>query len=107
MNNKTENNRQMANEEGGMWVFHGEKSDFCTAIFTNKLLAEEWISKYSLTGNLTRMPINESIYDWAIKSDMFEPKKDYQKTATFIQQFTSAYLEHYHYVNGHNDDNYV
>lgn len=88
-----------------VWVFHGEKADLCTAIFTNKLLAEEWISKYSLTGSLTRMPLNESIYDWAIKSDMFEPKKDYQKTATFIQQFTSAYLEHYHYVNGHNSDN--
>jgi hypothetical protein len=36
---------------------------------------------------------------------MFEPKKDYQKTSTFIQQFTSAYLEHYHYVNGQNNDN--
>lgn len=92
------------NNMNWVWVFHGEKTGFCTAIFTNRLLAEEWINKYSLTGVLTKMPVNESVYDWTIKSEMFEPKRDYQKTATFIQQFTSAYLEHYHYVDGHDNN---
>ncbi|MDR0996220.1 MAG: hypothetical protein LBL69_00985 [Zoogloeaceae bacterium] len=82
------------------WIFHGEKADLCTAVFSSLDRAEIWIRQYSVSGMLTRMPVNVSIYDWVISSGYFEPKKDCQTTSKFIQTFTSAYLEHYHYDNG-------
>jgi len=38
-----------------------------------------------------------------IENDYWRPKKDHEKTSEFIQRFTSAYLEHYHYENGEVD----
>ncbi|MCA9101054.1 MAG: hypothetical protein R3C10_05570 [Pirellulales bacterium] len=49
---------------------------------------------------LTGYPIDVSVYDWAIKQGHFSPKESYQQTPRFISRFSSAYLEHYHYVDG-------
>ena len=84
----------------GIWIFHGDGATLATAVFTTKEDADKWISKNFVSGVLTCMPINEGIYDWAIKQQYFEPQKDHQKSGAFIQKFTSGYLEHYHYVNG-------
>jgi hypothetical protein len=89
-------------EDKWIWIFHGENATYCTAAFTEKEKAELWIFEHSLSGTLTRMPVNKSIYDWAIEFDLFVPKKEYQKTGSFIQRFSSAYLEHSHYCNGRN-----
>ena len=83
-----------------LWVFHGCGGTLSSAIFSDKLKAESWISQYSLSGILTKMPVDKSIYNWAIETEMFIPKKDYQKGSKFIQQFISAYLEHFHYKDG-------
>jgi len=83
-----------------IWIFHGNDATLCSAIFTDLEKAEMWIKKYSLSGILTKMPINRSIYDWAIETGTFIPKSELQQTPKFIQRFTSAYLEHCHYENG-------
>ncbi|GHS88277.1 hypothetical protein FACS189487_06190 [Campylobacterota bacterium] len=83
-----------------VWVFQGEKSRSCSAIFSDRSKAEIYIKKYALSGLLEKMPIDKSIYDWAIESECFKPQKDYQSSAAFIQQFASSYLEHYHYEKG-------
>lgn len=76
----------------------------CSALFSSRENAEELIRKYSLSGVLTRMPLDKSIYDWAVECDFFTPRREEQKTNTFIQKFTSAYLEHSHYKNGSRSD---
>jgi len=83
-----------------VWVFHGEKSVFSSGIFSELTLAEEYIRKYKLSGILTLYPVDEGVYDWAIANSLFTPKKEEQATSGFIQRFTTASQEHYHYENG-------
>jgi hypothetical protein len=85
-----------------LWIFHGAGGGFSSALFSDRLKAEEWIRKYSLTGTLTKMPVDISVYDWAIENGKFKPKRDSQKTGEFIQHFTCGALEHYHYAEGEN-----
>ena len=87
-----------------IWSFHGDGAMLCTAVFTDFEQADKWIREYKLSGVLTKMPVNQSIYHWATETGMFRPKSDLQQTPQFIQRFTSAYLEHYHYENGNNDE---
>jgi len=87
-----------------IWVFHGEGAMFSTAVFTDLKKAEMWIKKHSLSGVLTRMPLNQGVYDWATETNMFTPKSELQQTPTFIQRFTSAYLQHFHYENGKGEE---
>jgi hypothetical protein len=84
-----------------IWVFEGDGSTGCQALFTDKEKAEEYIAQYSLSGLLQKTPVNKSIYDWVVEQGWFTPKKEHHKTSTFVQTFTSAYLEHYHYEDGH------
>jgi len=83
-----------------IWVFHGNGATLCTAAFSDFEKAGMWIKKYALSGVLTKMPVNQSIYDWAVEIGKFTPKSKLQQTPKFIQRFTSAYLEHYHFENG-------
>lgn len=83
-----------------VWVFNGDNSVFPGGVFSTKEVAEAWIKKYELSGVLTKYPIDEGVYDWALANDKFEIKKPEQTQATFIQAFSSASQEHYHYENG-------
>ncbi len=83
-----------------IWLFNGENGRFVSAVFTELLLAEDWISQHKLTGVLTRYPVNTGVYDWALKENMFQVKKEEHTTSQFIGKFTAAGQEHYHYENG-------
>lgn len=87
----------MSNE---MYVFIGEGSNFPAGIFTTLENAKEWIEKYSLNGILNKYPIDIGIYDWAIKEDFFTVKNEHQKQSKFIQRFTCASMEHFHFEDG-------
>jgi hypothetical protein len=80
-----------------VWVFNGARSNFPSAVFNSRELAEEWISEHNLTGTLTRYPLDEGVYEWAVRRGYFTPKRNDQKTAEFIGRFSSASQEHYHY----------
>jgi len=82
------------------WIFNGANSRFCSGVFSTRENAERWISNYKLSGLLTLYPMDESAYDWAISNDFFSPSKDSHKAPDFIQKFTSASQEHYHYEDG-------
>lgn len=86
--------------ENTIWIFVGDKNGFPSAVFSSKQVAEEWIAANILTGTLTAYPLDTSVYDWAVNNGYFRPIKQHQKTPSFIQNFSSAYLEHYHYENG-------
>jgi len=69
-------------------------------VFTSRNLAEEWIKRHSLSGTLTRYPLDISVYDWAITRNLFEPKKDEHRKPEFVGRFSSASQEHYHFETG-------
>lgn len=83
-----------------VWVFNGEGARFPGAIFLERELAEKWIKLHKLTGILTLYPLNEGVYDWSVSNGQFAPKNEEQKASAFIQRFTSASQEHYHYEDG-------
>ena len=99
-----ESNIVSKNEDKGVqeyiWVFNGEKNKFPSAVFNDLELAKTWIEENELTGTLTAYPINISVYDWAISLEYFQPKREDQKTAFFIGNFSSASQQHYHFENG-------
>ena len=83
-----------------VWVFNGARSNFPSAVFSKRGLAEQWIAKHLLTGTLTRYPLDVSSYDWAISRGFFEVSKSEHREGSFIQKFSSASQEHYHYEEG-------
>lgn len=85
-----------------VWIFNGLKARFPSGVFTDREAAERWIEQHGLSGTLTAYPLDVGIYDWAVKIGYFKPKRDDQHTAEFIQRFSSASQEHYHYENGKN-----
>ena len=81
----------------GVWVFQGAGSRFANGVFASRAQAEDFINLYRLTGILSWYPVGISAYDWAIQEHLFEPKKPEHYEVGFIQRFTTASQEHYHY----------
>jgi len=90
----------MSRADNRIWVFQGSGSRNVSACFSGKENAERWIRQHALSGLLTAYPIDQPVYDWAVQSQIIRPTKDEQQTARFIQNFSSAHLEHYHYEAG-------
>jgi hypothetical protein len=83
-----------------VWVFNGEGGTFPAGVFASKKDAEAWIKANKLSGCLTKYPVGASVYDWAIAEGHWAPKPEHHRRPQFIQRFSSAYLEHYHYKGG-------
>lgn len=83
-----------------IWIFNGPKSQFPSGVFTQREAAESWIRQHGLSGTLTAYPVDVGTYDWAVSVGHFTPKRDDQRSAEFIQRFSSATQEHYHYEHG-------
>ncbi|HLP52365.1 MAG TPA: hypothetical protein VK154_15865 [Chitinophagales bacterium] len=83
-----------------VFIFNGTNAQFPSAVFSDYVLAEQWIKKHALTGLLTAYPLNTAVYDWALDSGYFQVKEKYQAEPSFIAKFSSAYLEHWHFENG-------
>jgi hypothetical protein len=83
-----------------VWVFVGENASFPCAVFSILKTALNEINNYRLSGILTEFPLNTTTYQWAILAGYFNPKKEYQLSSKFVQQFTSASMRHYHFTDG-------
>lgn len=59
--------------------------------------AEGWINANGLQGTLTKYPVDVPVYDFAIQNGWFTQKSDRERSGEFIQRFSSASMEHYHY----------
>lgn len=90
----------MTIEENGVWVFHGTGGHFASGVFSSKENAEQWIERHGLTGILTLYPLDKGVYEWSLDNHSFTPKKPEHTQAGFIQKFSSASQDHYHYENG-------
>jgi hypothetical protein len=82
-----------------VWVFNGEKSSFPSGVFSTREKAEKWISTNSLTGCLTKYPLDQGVYEWSIEEGLFSPKHDHQNTPDFIGRFSGG-STHFHFENG-------
>ncbi len=83
-----------------VWVFNGSNANFPSGVFTSRESAETWIATKGLAGILTEYPLDVPVYDYAIAMNWFTPKREDQKLSQFIQRFTSASQNHYHYEDG-------
>jgi len=93
--------------EKSVWVFNVVKSQLSGGIFENLEQGELWIEENNLTGMLTKYPLNRGVFDWAKENDLINMKPDKleekRTDSFFIGGFTTASMEHYHYVNGEKD----
>lgn len=80
-----------------VWVFNGANASFPSGVFIDREGAETWIEAKGLNGTLTKYPLDVGVYDWAIETGLFKPRKPHETTTEFIQCFTTASQEHYHY----------
>lgn len=83
-----------------VWVFNGAGSRFPSGVFASKESALSWIQHRKLTGTLTAYPLDEGAYEWAVAKGFFSPKSDKDTSSEFIQRFTSASQEHFHFESG-------
>jgi hypothetical protein len=87
--------------ESHVWVFSGAGGGFPSGVFRTKESAETWIAKHRLSGVLTCYPLDMGVYDWAVSRNLFQPKRAEHASARFIETFSSARQEHFHYEQGH------
>jgi hypothetical protein len=87
-----------------VWVFNKNNANFSGGVFDELALAESWIKDNLLSGILTKYPLNQGVFDWAVENNMHSIKQEKlvekRKQPNFIGGFTSASQEHYHYENG-------
>jgi hypothetical protein len=88
----------------GVWVFNGLNSNFPGGVFSSRENAESWINRHKLEGTLTLYPLDQSAYDYAIGNGWFAPRSPHQRLPEFMQRFTSASQEHYHYERQSGDN---
>lgn len=86
--------------EDFVWVFNGNGARFPSGIFTSKAKAAEWIAHHKLSGLLTAYPVDEGVFDWAIRTGTFKAKGEKHTSPDFIQRFTTAGQDHVHYESG-------
>jgi hypothetical protein len=86
-----------------VWVFTRPRAQFPSGVFSTLENAELWIRHNNLTGTLTRYPVDEGAYDWAVRCGFFSVSKPEQQSAEFIGRFSAANQEHYHYEDGRRD----
>jgi len=83
-----------------VWVFNGAKGRFPGGIFTSLEHAEEWIRANSVTGILTKYPVDVGSFDWAKQKGFVSDQLLARSDNDFIGSFSSASFEHFHYESG-------
>jgi hypothetical protein len=87
--------------ENAVWVFVGVGAAFPSGVFSTCSRAAEWISKNTLSGTLTAYPVDEGVFDWAIRLGLVTgTARTRTGESEFIGKFSSAQQEHFHYEHG-------
>ena len=84
-----------------VYIFHGLSARFAASVYESLEQADFDIKLKEMSGLLTIYPLNETVYDYCVRAKLFEEKENV--SSKFVQSFTSAYLEHYHYKDGCRD----
>ena len=86
--------------ENQVYVFNGAEGRFPSAIYSSFESADLWIRKNKLSGILTCYPLDISVYEWSLKKEYFKVTDERHQLPSFIQSFSSASQEHFHYEDG-------
>ena len=90
-------------EPSFIWVFNGG-SRFPGGLFTTVEKAEAWIARHGLSGVLTKYPVDEGCFDWAIRTGHHclseKELAGKREDKRFIGGFSSAAQDHIHYESG-------
>jgi hypothetical protein len=69
--------------------------------FSSLETAREWVTKNALSGTLTAYPLDEGVFDWAVRTGALTGRaRERRNEPAFIASFSSAVQEHYHFENG-------
>ena len=82
----------------GIYVFHGSGGKFASAVYESLDQATKSIAKLGMSGLLTWYPIGFTVYEYSTDMGFFKGRS--REDVKFIQRFTSASLEHYHFEGG-------
>ncbi|MEO0462001.1 MAG: hypothetical protein AAF127_02650 [Pseudomonadota bacterium] len=83
---------------GFVYVFHGEGASFAAAVYSTVEDAKAAIVTNGMSGTLTAYPLGQTVYAHVVEEGLFKGKDSPEPR--YIQRFTSAYLEHFHFVDG-------
>ena len=81
-----------------VWVFNGGGT-FPSGVFSSREAAGAWIAHHALSGCLTKYPLDQGAYEWAIETGFFTVRREDQRTPDFVGRFACG-TEHYHYASG-------
>ena len=91
--------------EKHVWIFNGTGARFPAGAFTSRALAEEWIRARRLSGMLTAYPLDEGVFDWALRHDFVTGRaRGRGDDPAFVGAISSATQEHYHSEDGASSD---
>lgn len=83
-----------------VWVFNGDGAQFPSGVFRTREKACLWIKANALNGVLTAYPIDEGVYDWAVRNGTFVVKPERHRLPEFIQRFSGGAQPHAHFEGG-------
>jgi len=81
-----------------VYVFHGDGARFAAAVYSTVEDAKSDIASKRLSGVLTAYPLDQTVYAHVVDAGLFKGKDNPEPR--YIQRFTSAALEHYHFEDG-------
>ncbi|MEM7664338.1 MAG: hypothetical protein AAF250_00645 [Pseudomonadota bacterium] len=81
-----------------VYVFHGEGARFAAAVYLTVEDARVDIADKRLSGLLTAYPVGQTVFDHVLEAGLFAGKEGAEPR--YIQRFSSAHLEHYHFKDG-------
>ena len=101
----TDKLRAMADDPAPfVWVFNAATRPFPGGVFARLDVAEAWIATHRLSGVLTRYPVDEGCFDWAVRVGLTGMKAETLERRrldpAFIGGFSSASQDHVHYEDG-------
>lgn len=83
-----------ANRGSFVWVFQCKSAE--AGVFTEFRLAALWARQHKVSGLLTRFPLNQGIYDWAVENDYLTEKQiGHGREGLYLGTF-----KHFHFENG-------
>ena len=86
--------------EPHVWVFNGSYGS-PGGVFSTRERAEAWITERRLSGVLTAYPVDEGVFDWALRTGVLTGRaRTRGDEPEFVASFSSVHQDHYHYVNG-------
>lgn len=85
----------------GVYIFHGAGARFATAVYETVEQATADIARHGMSGVLTWYPVGKTDYNHVVDEGLFAAKD--HADGKFVQSFTSAFLDHYHFEDGKTD----